>query len=91
MVAGFSQGPIAAILANSTDARVKEVYAMRSFRTYAANYNIASCMNDGKHALASKNLRIVNGEWDIFVNNDAAGARGDRAVTWPRLGLEPFR
>ena len=89
--AGFSQGSIAAILARNTEARVKAVYGMGSFPTYTGNYNLASCMNNGKHVLASKNLRIVNGEREIFGNSNATGVRaGSRAVTGKDCGGSAF-
>ena len=91
VVAGFSQGSIAAILAKNTDSRVKAVYGMGAFPTYTSNYNMASCMNNGKHKLASTRLRIVNGEKDIFGNSTATGVRsGSQAVTGKKCGASAY-
>lgn len=91
VVAGFSQGSIAAILAKQTEARVKAVYGMGSFPNYTANYNMASCMNNGKHVLRAKNLRIVNGERDFFGGSTAKAVRsGSKAVTGKDCGPSAF-
>jgi len=91
VVAGFSQGSIAAILARNTDTRVKAAYGMGALPNYTANYKMASCMNNGKHVLASKNLRIVNGERDIFGGSTAKGVRsGAKAITGKDCGSSAF-
>lgn len=91
VVAGFSQGSIAAILAKKTETRVKAVYGMGAFPNYTSNYDMSSCMNNGKHVLASKNLRIVNGETDIFGNSSAASVRAaSRVVTGKDCGSTAF-
>ncbi len=91
VVAGFSQGSVAAILAKKTDARVKAVYGMGAFPSYTSTDNMASCMNNGKHVLASKNLRIVNGERDIFGGSTAKSVRNSaRAVTGKDCGSTAF-
>lgn len=74
VVSGFSQGAIAAILAKNTEQRVRAVYGMGALNNYAT-YNLASCMNNRKHVLPSKNLRIVNGEKDQFAGSNATNVR----------------
>ena len=91
VVGGFSQGSVAAILAKKTDARVKAVYGMGAFPNYTATYNMANCMNNGKHVLPSKNLRIVNGERDVFGGSTAKSVRASsRAVTGKNCGATAF-
>lgn len=91
VVGGFSQGSIAAIQAKNTDARVKAVYGMGAFPAYTATYNMASCMNNGKHVLPASRLRIVNGEQDFFGASNAGGVRSaSRAVTGKDCGSTAF-
>ena len=81
VVAGFSQGAVAAILAKNTDNHVRAVYGMGALASYSF-YDLATCMNNRKHALPSSNLRIVNGEKDQFVGANAANVRtSSQAVT----------
>lgn len=91
VVGGFSQGSITAILARNTDSRVKAVYGMGAFPSYSASFNMASCMNNGKHKLPGSALRIVNGERDIFGNASASGVRkGSQAVTGKVCGANDY-
>lgn len=91
VVAGFSQGSIAAILARNTDSRVKAVYGMGAFPHYTSGYNMTRCMNNGKHVLANTRLRIVNGEMDIFGGSTARSVRSaSTAVTGKGCGATAF-
>lgn len=74
VVGGFSQGSIVSILAKNTEPRVKAAYGMGALNAYGT-YNMAACMNNGKHKLAAKNLRIVNGEKDFFGGGMASRVR----------------
>lgn len=91
VVSGFSQGSIAAILAKNTDTRVKAVYGMGAFTNYSPQYDMTSCMNNGKHKLSSKALRIVNGEKDIFGNGNASGVRkASQTITGKVCGAKDY-
>lgn len=79
VVGGFSQGAIAAILARNTDSRVKAVYGMGALASYG-NFNMSSCMKNGKHALPSKYLRIVNGEKDGFGGGNIKSVRASSRI-----------
>lgn len=86
VVGGFSQGAVAAVLAKNTDKRVKAAYGMGALASYGT-FNLSSCMNNRKHSLASKNLRIVNGEKDEFGGGAASSVRIlSEAVTGKKCG-----
>jgi hypothetical protein len=65
VTAGFSQGSVIAINAKNFDARVRAAYGMGSHNLYTT-YIMNSCMNAGNYTLSKNNVRIVNGENDMF-------------------------
>ena len=90
VVGGFSQGSIVSILAKNTDSRVKAAYGMGALNAYGT-YNMAACMNNRKHTLLSKNLRIVNGEKDFFGGGMASTVRAASiAVSGKRCASSAF-
>lgn len=81
---GFSQGAIMATLARNYDTRVRAAWGMGVFNAYGT-FNLAACMNNGRHGLPSTRLRIVNGERDVFGGSIASGVRtASVAVTGKR-------
>ena len=91
VVGGFSQGSIVSILAKNTEPRVKAAYGMGALNAYGTTYNMAACMNNGKHKLAAKNLRIVNGEKDFFGGGMASTVRtASIAVTAKRCASSAY-
>jgi hypothetical protein len=65
VTAGFSQGSVIAINAKNYDTRVRAAYGMGSHDLYTI-YVMTSCMKAGNYKLPTTNVRIVNGENDIF-------------------------
>jgi hypothetical protein len=74
LAAGFSQGSVIAIHGKNYDSRVRAAYGMGAHNAYSV-YDLSSCMTNGKHTLASSNLRIVNGEVDTFGGGNASSVR----------------
>ncbi|WOB06284.1 hypothetical protein [Piscinibacter gummiphilus] len=75
VVAGFSQGSVIAINAKNYDTRVRAAYGMGSHTLYTV-YGMTSCMTPGNYKLPKDNLRIVNGQSDIFPGGTATTVRG---------------
>lgn len=74
VVAGFSQGSVMATLAKNTDSRVRAAYGMGTHTTYST-YDLSTCMKAGRYTLPAANLRIVNGETDVFPGGTATLTR----------------
>lgn len=75
VVAGFSQGSIMAILARDHDARVRAAYGLGAGVQYST-YDLRACIADGRRALTSDRLRVVNGEGDVFMGSSESSVRG---------------
>jgi hypothetical protein len=75
VVGGFSQGSVMSILAKNYDSRVEAAYALGAGVQYSF-YDLRSCLADGKRALPSSRLRVVNGEVDGFMGWNAFWVRG---------------
>jgi hypothetical protein len=87
VVAGFSQGSVIATTAKNYDARVRAAYGMGAHTLYTT-YNMNSCMKAGAYTLPATNLRIVNGESDIFPGGTSATVRSSsQNVTGKSCGL----
>lgn len=71
---GFSQGSIISVLSRNHDSRVEASFGQGTGTKYSF-YDLSACMADGKHAQPGSRLRIVNGERDMYVGPDEAGAR----------------
>lgn len=71
---GFSQGSIISVLSKNHDARVEASFGQGAGTRYST-YDLGACMLDGNHAQPGNRLRIVNGERDLYVGPDEAGAR----------------
>lgn len=67
-VAGFSQGSVIAILGKNFDSRIKAVYGVGASVEYLGASDLRACMSNGKHALPNKQLRVMNGKDDTYVN-----------------------
>ncbi len=90
VVAGFSQGSVIAINAKNYDSRVRAAYGMGAHSQYSI-YDTDSCMKNGTHALSSSNLRIVNGDVDIFPGGNPVAVRlSSQAVTGKSCGLTAY-
>jgi len=90
VVAGFSQGSVIAVNAKNYDSRVRAAYGMGAHNLYST-YSLTSCMNNGGHTLASSNLRIVNGEVDIFPGGTASSVRSSsQSVTGKSCGSSAY-
>ena len=90
VVAGFSQGSVIAVNAKNYDSRVRAAYGMGAHNLYST-YSLTSCMNNGNHTLASSNLRIVNGEVDIFPGGTASSVRSSsQSVTGKSCGSSAY-
>ena len=90
VAAGFSQGSVIAINSKNYDARVRAAYGMGAHNLYTT-YALGSCMNNGGHTLASSNIRIVNGENDIFPGGTASTVRSSsQSVTGKSCGLTAY-
>jgi hypothetical protein len=90
VVAGFSQGSVIAVNAKNYDSRVRAAYGMGAHNLYST-YSLTSCMNNGKHTLASGNLRIVNGEVDIFPGGTPSSVRSSsQSVTGKSCGSSAY-
>lgn len=76
VVGGFSQGSIIATLAKNFDTRVRAAYGLGEHAHYSS-FNLASCMNNGNHTLASTDLRMVNGQADSFVGGTLSASVSD--------------
>jgi hypothetical protein len=74
VVAGFSQGSVIAINAKNYDSRVRAAYGMGAHNLYTT-YVMNTCMNAGRYTLSKNNVRIVNGQDDIFPGGTAATVR----------------
>jgi hypothetical protein len=74
VVAGFSQGSVIAINARNYDTRVRAAYGMGSHTLYTT-YVMNSCMTPGGYKIAKENVRIVNGQSDIFPGGTAPVVR----------------
>jgi len=72
---GLSQGSIISVLSRDYDSRIRASMGQGTGSTYTAAYNLQSCMANGKHAQPGSNLRIINGERDMFVGGTEAIAR----------------
>lgn len=70
----MSQGSIVSVLSKNYDSRIAASFGQGT-GTYYSGYDLSSCMVDGAHAQPGSRLRIVNGERDMFVGPDEAGAR----------------
>lgn len=91
VVAGFSQGSVIATLAKNTDARVRAAYGMGTHNLYSV-YNLGSCMNAGKFTLPTSNLRIANGENDIFPGGNPISTRNSsQSVTGLNCGSGAYQ
>ncbi|MBI5256994.1 MAG: hypothetical protein HY855_10885 [Burkholderiales bacterium] len=91
VVAGFSQGSVIATLAKNTDSRVRAAYGMGTHNLYTT-YVMSSCMNAGKYTLPASNLRIVNGESDIFPGGTASTVRSSsQSVTGKSCGSGAYQ
>jgi hypothetical protein len=75
VVSGFSQGSVIAINAKNYDTRVRAAYGMGSHTLYTT-YVMNSCMTPGGYKIAKENVRIVNGQSDIFPGGTATTVRG---------------
>ena len=90
VVAGFSQGSVIAINAKNFDSRVRAAYGMGAHSQYSI-YDTDSCMKNGTHALPSSNLRIVNGDVDIFPGGNPVAVRvSSQNVTGRSCGLTAY-
>ncbi|MFL6648159.1 MAG: hypothetical protein ACJ8J7_01760 [Sulfurifustaceae bacterium] len=76
VVGGFSQGSVIATLAKNFDSRVRAAYGLGEHAHYSS-FDLSSCMNNGNHALASTNLRMVNGQADSFVGGTLSASVSD--------------
>ncbi len=74
VVAGFSQGSVIATNAKNFDSRVRAAYGMGAHTLYTT-YVMNSCMTPGNYKIAKENLRIVNGQSDIFPGGTATTVR----------------
>jgi hypothetical protein len=74
VVSGFSQGSVMSILAKNYDTRVEAAYALGAGVQYSS-YDLRSCLANGKRALPSSRLRVVNGEVDGFMGSSASSVR----------------
>ncbi len=74
VVSGFSQGSVMSILAKNYDSRVEAAYALGAGVQYSF-YDLRSCVANGKRALPSSRLRVVNGEVDGFMGSSASSVR----------------
>jgi hypothetical protein len=72
---GLSQGSVISVLSRDYDSRVRASFGQGNGTTYTAAYNLASCMDNGKHVQSGDRLRIINGERDMFVGGTEAVAR----------------
>jgi hypothetical protein len=91
VVAGFSQGSVIAVHAKNYDARVKAAYGMGTHNLYST-YSLSSCMNNGRHTLAATNLRIVNGDNDVFPGGTAGTVRSSsQSVTGKSCGSSAYQ
>lgn len=71
---GLSQGSIISVLSHDYDNRVRASFGQGTGTTYTQYYNLSSCIADGKHTQNGTNLRIINGEHDMFVGGTQAVA-----------------
>ncbi|MGY4831496.1 hypothetical protein ACVNIS_23195 [Sphaerotilaceae bacterium SBD11-9] len=74
VVAGFSQGSVIAVNAKNYDSRVRAAYGMGAHTLYTT-YVMNSCMTPGKYTISKDNVRIVNGQSDIFPGGTATVVR----------------
>ena len=74
VVAGFSQGSVIAINAKNYDSRVRAAYGMGAHTLYTT-YVMNSCMTPGNYTISKDNVRIVNGQSDIFPGGTATVVR----------------
>lgn len=72
---GLSQGSIISVLSRDYDSRIRASMGQGTGSTYTVAYNLQSCMANGKHAQPGSNLRIINGERDMFVGGTESIAR----------------
>ncbi len=91
VVAGFSQGSVIAINAKNYDTRVRAAYGMGSHNLYTT-YVMNSCMNNSSTVkLTRTNLRVVNGQSDIFPGGTAITVRSStEAVTGKSCGSTAY-
>jgi hypothetical protein len=90
VAAGFSQGSVIAINSKNYDSRVRAAYGMGAHNLYTT-YVMNSCMNNGNHVLASSNIRIVNGDNDIFPGGTASTVRSSsQSVTGKSCGSTAY-
>ncbi|GAB4557667.1 MAG: hypothetical protein Tsb007_17500 [Rhizobacter sp.] len=91
VVAGFSQGSVIAVHAKNYDSRVRAAYGMGTHNLYSV-YSLTSCMNNGKHTLPASNLRIVNGDNDIFPGGTETTVRASsQSVTGKSCGSSAYQ
>ena len=74
VAAGFSQGSVIAVNAKNYDSRVRAAYGMGSHTSYTT-YLMSSCMTPGNYTISKDNVRIVNGQSDIFPGGTATALR----------------
>jgi len=74
VVAGFSQGSILSILSKNHDTRVQAAYGLGAGVQYSF-YDLRACVANGKRALSSDRLRVVNGEVDNFLGGNESAVR----------------
>lgn len=74
VVGGFSQGSVMSILAKNYDTRVEAAYALGAGVQYSF-YDLRACVANGKRALPSSRLRVINGEVDGFMGSSASSVR----------------
>ncbi|MEY4562496.1 MAG: hypothetical protein RLZZ618_1773 [Pseudomonadota bacterium] len=79
---GLSQGSIISVLSKNYDSRIRASMGQGSGTTYTIAYNLASCMNNGRHTQPGNRIRIINGEEDMFVGGSlSTAAASGKAVT----------
>jgi hypothetical protein len=90
VVAGFSQGSVIAVNAKNYDSRVRAAYGMGTHNLYSV-YSLTSCMNNGGHTLSTNNLRIANGENDVFPGGNPSSTRSSsQSVTGLSCGSSAY-
>jgi len=77
---GLSQGSIISVLSRNFDSRVRASFGQGTGYTYTSYYNLSACIADGNHAQKGTNLRVINGEHDMFVGGTQAVAASQAAT-----------
>jgi hypothetical protein len=85
---GLSQGSIISVLSGNYDQRIRASFGQGAGATYTIAYNLASCVDNGRHTTPGDRIRIINGEGDMFVGGTAAVARQNASrITGNSCGL----